>query len=66
MSEGVVSGVHWILEKERERESANAFARDVFPTPGTSSDHVPLADDPLFHITLEYLHLFVHRIDTFE
>ena len=36
-SDGIVSGVHWIIAKERERESANAFARDVFPTPGTSS-----------------------------
>ena len=37
MSEGVVSGVHWILAKESDRESDSAFASEVFPTPGTSS-----------------------------
>ena len=37
MSEGVVSGVHWILAKESDRESDRAFASEVFPTPGTSS-----------------------------
>ena len=29
-------------------------------------DHVTLANDSLFHITLECLHFFIHRIDTFE
>ena len=37
ISDGIVSGVHWILAKESASESESDFARVVFPTPGTSS-----------------------------